>query len=120
MNDFALLKFTYLGESWTFSLSVPEYILYGLGYSVFDTIEKFSNDAILVYIRTNNRNGYDYVEFNKKGIAKVTEAKPDNDKRIHAIRRMKAEREIARKNCGGNPCEREEVGISTRCGERKS
>ncbi|AHB35784.1 cowpox A-type inclusion protein [Vaccinia virus] len=35
-------------------------------------------------------------------------------------RRMKAEREIARKNCGGNPCEREEVGISTRCGERKS
>ncbi|UPV00396.1 P4c precursor (Cop-A26L) [Cowpox virus] len=86
LNDFALLKFTYLGESWTFSLSVPEYILYGLGYSVFDTIEKFSDDAILVYIRTNNKNGYDYVEFNKKGIAKVTEAKPDNDKRIHAIR----------------------------------
>ncbi|AGJ91341.1 P4c [Vaccinia virus] len=100
LNDFALLKFTYLGESWTFSLSVPEYILYGLGYSVFDTIEKFSNDAILVYIRTNNRNGYDYVEFNKKGIAKVTEAKPDNDKRIHAIRLINDSSDVQRIHFG--------------------
>ncbi|AAF34030.1 TA34L [Vaccinia virus Tian Tan] len=47
LNDFALLKFTYLGESWTFSLSVPEYILYGLGIFCFRILLK--NLAMMLY-----------------------------------------------------------------------
>ncbi|AOP31835.1 p4c precursor [Volepox virus] len=86
LNNFALIKFTYLGEAWTFSMSIPEYIFYGLGYSVFDIFEKFSDDAILVYIRTNDKDGYDYVEFNNKGKHQVLEDKPDNDELVHGVR----------------------------------
>ncbi|QDJ95054.1 P4c precursor [Hypsugopox virus] len=60
------VSLTFLDEEWDFHHSVPEMVLFGLSYSVYDHLVKYGKDKLEVFIMEKNKNskhkdGYKYI-----------------------------------------------------------
>ncbi|ASK51324.1 P4c precursor [Eptesipox virus] len=64
------VSLTFLDETWDFHHSVPEIVLFGLSYSVYDHLVKYGKDKLEVFIMEKNKNnkhkdGYKFITVSK-------------------------------------------------------
>ena len=62
-------KIEYMGESWNFRKSVPEFALEGLCYRGDDNITRYDASTVRVYVDKTGDNAYSYYEYPALGVA---------------------------------------------------